>query len=127
MRKSLIIGAALSLAFSGIFPTDAAAQVPGNPFAIDGVVTDFENSGVSGGYTVPPCDPPAVGGALTGPAPQACKQADPNGNAQELGPKNSNTTKVAVVHNAALPMLNTTSPTAQVTGGPGGSRARSSP
>ncbi|GAB3059501.1 hypothetical protein GCM10027053_21730 [Intrasporangium mesophilum] len=36
------------------------------------------------------------------------------GNVKELGPKNSNTTKIGVIHNAALPMLDTTNPNSQV-------------
>lgn len=39
---------------------------------------------------------------------------DPFGNVKELGPKNSNSTKIGVIHNAALPMLDTTNPNAQV-------------
>jgi hypothetical protein len=93
--------------------TTASAQTLG-PFTLDGTVTDSSNSGVSGGYTVPPCDPPAVGGGASGNAPQACKQIDPNGNAQELGPVNGNSTKIGVIHSAAVPMLGTTNPNAQV-------------
>lgn len=39
---------------------------------------------------------------------------DEQGNVKELGPKNSNTTKIGVIHNAALPMLDTTNPNGQV-------------
>jgi hypothetical protein len=114
--QKLAVSCSIALALIGAGATRASAQgdIPGSPFHIDGVITDFDNSGIPGGYTVPPCDPPAVGGAATGAAPQACKQIDANGNTQELGPKNSNTTKIGVIHNAAVPMLNTTNPNAQV-------------
>jgi hypothetical protein len=39
---------------------------------------------------------------------------DPEGNVQELGPLNSNTTKIGVIHNDAVPTLGTTNPNAQV-------------
>jgi hypothetical protein len=117
------------LAIVSATASSAWAQPAGNPFHIDGVVTDFINSGVAGGFTIPPCDPPPA----TGAAPQACKQNDDNGNTQELGPVNSNETKIDVIHNAhiaisgkvgpvnctpAAPcyqsMLGTTNPNAQV-------------
>ena len=39
---------------------------------------------------------------------------DPFGNVKELGPKNSNVTKIGVIHGAAVPMLDTTNPNGQV-------------
>ncbi|MGH9236543.1 MAG: hypothetical protein ACRD3G_00770 [Vicinamibacterales bacterium] len=87
--------------------TTASAQL--GPFDIDGTVTDFINSGETTGLTVPPCDPPAQPAGLS---PQACKQNDFGGNAQELGPQNGNATKIGVIHSAAVPMLNTTNPNA---------------
>ncbi|MBM7505617.1 DUF5979 domain-containing protein [Agromyces aurantiacus] len=39
---------------------------------------------------------------------------DPYGNVKELGPLNSNTTKIGVIHNDALPTLDLTNPNAQV-------------
>jgi hypothetical protein len=39
---------------------------------------------------------------------------DPFGNVKELGPLNSNTTKIGVIHNDALPTLDLTNPNAQV-------------
>ena len=39
---------------------------------------------------------------------------DPFGNVKELGPVNSNTTKIGVIHSDALPTLDTTNPNAQV-------------
>ena len=79
----MIAGSALS----------ALATVPGNPFLIDGIVKDDNNSGLTGTYTVPPCDAPST---------QACKQVDGTGNDQELGPLNSSTTKIGVIHNAHI-------------------------
>jgi hypothetical protein len=90
--------------------SQALAQVPGNPFSIDGTVTDTQNSGISGGYTIPPCDPPPN----SGNAPQACKQIDPNSNAKELGPINGSSTKIGPINTAARPMLGDTNPNAQV-------------
>jgi hypothetical protein len=40
--------------------------------------------------------------------------SDPFGNIKELGPLNSNTTKIGVIHNDALPTLDLTNPNAQV-------------
>jgi len=39
---------------------------------------------------------------------------DPEGNVQELGPLNASTTKIAVIHNDAVPTLGFTNPNAQV-------------
>jgi hypothetical protein len=66
--------------------TGPSALAADGPFTIDGVVPD------AGATELP----------------------DPSGNVKELGPKNGNTTKIGVVHTAALPMLNTTNPNGQV-------------
>jgi len=89
--------------------------VPGDPFSIDGVVTDTSNSGISGGYKIPPCDGPPAG-TVQNPAnaPQACKQIDPNGSSKELGPINGSSTKIGPINLAAKPMLGDTNPNAQV-------------
>ena len=92
----------------------AQIPVPGNPFVIDGTVTDQINSGTSGGYKVPPCSPPTKTGGAADEAPQACKQTDPNGNAKELGPINGSTTKIGPINIAPKPMLGDTNPNAQV-------------
>jgi len=63
-----------------------------NPFSIDGIVTDANNSGV---------------------APGATKTLDQNGNVKELGPVNSSTTKIGVINSAPLPMLGTSNPNGQ--------------
>ncbi len=48
------------------------------------------------------------------PDPNTTELADAFGNVKELGPQNSNTTKIGVIHNDALPTLDTTNPNAQV-------------
>ncbi len=44
----------------------------------------------------------------------ATSYTDPNGNMKELGPLNSSTTKIGVIHSDALPTLDLTNPNAQV-------------
>lgn len=44
----------------------------------------------------------------------ATSYTDPNGNTKELGPLNSSTTKIGVIHKDALPTLDLTNPNAQV-------------
>ncbi len=68
----------------------ASAQ---NPYKIDGVVTDTDNSGVGNG---------------------ALKTPDPFGNVKELGPINGSNTKIGVIHSAVPPMLGLTNPNSQV-------------
>jgi hypothetical protein len=85
--------------------TRAAAQVQGNPFLIDGFVNETNNSGIAGGFSVPPCD---------STSPQACKQNDPHLSAKELGPINGSGTKIGPVNLAPVPMLGPTNPNAQV-------------
>jgi hypothetical protein len=48
------------------------------------------------------------------PDPGTTELSDPFGNVKELGPVNSNTTKIGVIHNDALPTLDLTNPNAQV-------------
>jgi hypothetical protein len=84
-----------------------------NPFSIEhnangsvggAIVTDINNSGVP--QTNPPtCD---------SPSPQACRQNDIFGSSKELGPLNSNTTKIGVIHTSPLPTLGATNPNGQV-------------
>ena len=54
--------------------------------------------------------------AIDGTIPDAgtVELTDQFGSVKELGPKNSNTTKIGVIHNAAVPMLDTTNPNGQV-------------
>jgi hypothetical protein len=75
---------ALVLAMAGL--TTQIAMAADGPFDIDGTVPD---AGVT-------------------------ELTDPSGNVKELGPLNSSTTKIGVIHNDALPTLNTTNPNAQV-------------
>jgi hypothetical protein len=89
LRASGRIAAIAGLVLVGMAPR-ASAQ---NPFAIDGTVTDAANSHLSGA---------------------ALKTVDPAGSSKELGPINSSSTKVAVIGNAAPPMLGLTGPNAQV-------------
>jgi hypothetical protein len=44
----------------------------------------------------------------------ATELTDPFGNVKELGPLNSNTTKIGVIHKDSLPTLDLTNPNAQV-------------
>ena len=69
-----------------------ACTVNAGPFCIDGIITLTNNSGVLGAQMV----------------------TDPAGNVQELGPLNSNTTKIGVIHSDAPPTLGTTNPNSQV-------------
>jgi hypothetical protein len=48
------------------------------------------------------------------PDPGTTELSDAFGNVKELGPVNSNTTKIGVIHNDALPTLDLTNPNAQV-------------
>jgi hypothetical protein len=70
-------------------PFAQAGTVP--PFSIDGVVPGADATG-----------------------PDAENPDDPEGNVKELGPLNSNTTKIGVIHNDAPPTLGFTNPNGQV-------------
>src|SRR5688572_10191300 len=72
------------------FAARASAQ---NPFSIDGIITDSNNSGR---------------------APGALKTVDPNGSSKELGPLNGSGTKIRVINTAPVPMLAMTNPNGQV-------------
>src|SRR5690349_18542064 len=84
-RYAGILVAALLAVTGALLPT-LTAHADDGPFNVDGSVPD-------------------AGAALLN---------DAFGNVKELGPKNSNTTKIGVIHNAATPMLDTTNPNAQV-------------
>lgn len=90
LKATLRTSAIAALVLVGVTVPRASAQ---NPFLIDGIVTDAENSHLSG---------------------SALKTTDPAGNAKELGPINSSATKVAVIGNALPPMLGLTIQNAQV-------------
>jgi hypothetical protein len=99
MLRKFTTGLFVAVAVIATSATRAAAQ---NPYSIEGtnvaIVTDTNNSGVAGGYSVPPCD---------SPSPQACKQNDPAGT-KELSPINGSTTKIGVINTDALPTLGPT-------------------
>ncbi|WP_249353983.1 hemagglutinin [Microbacterium sp. 2FI] len=68
--------------------TASSALAADGPFDIDGTVPDV--------------------------AAEISELTDPTGNVKELGPVNSSTTKIGVIHNDALPTLGLTNPNAQV-------------
>ncbi|MEO8329915.1 MAG: hemagglutinin, partial [Candidatus Nanopelagicales bacterium] len=78
--------AVASLALPMAVLTASTAQAASGPYNIDGVVPD-------GGTT---------------------QLEDPEGNVKELGPLNSNTTKIGVIHKDAVPTLGLTNPNGQV-------------
>jgi hypothetical protein len=84
-----ISAVAITAVFVGFTATKAAAQ---NPFSIDGIVTDANNSGVAG----------------------ALRTVDLDGNSKELGPTNGSSTKFPVIDTAGVPMLDFTNPNASV-------------
>lgn len=86
-RYAGIVGAFAFVLGATLVPTGPALAASG-PFDIDGDVPD------------------SVAAAFEFP--------DEFGNVKELGPKNSSSTKIGVIHNAAPPMLAKTNPNAQV-------------
>src|SRR5688572_29321017 len=89
MKRRSRLKAALAIAglvVAGVVVVPQVAYAADDPFTIDGNVPDAG----------------------------ATELADPFGNVKELGPKNSNVTKIGVIHSAALPMLDPTNPNGQV-------------
>jgi hypothetical protein len=84
--------AAAALAIAGAVVVPLAAFAADGPYDIDGVVI-----------------PDATVAAI----PEAHLE-DPEGNVKELGPLNSNTTKIGAIHADALPTLGLTNPNGQV-------------
>jgi hypothetical protein len=84
-RRGAAAGAASSLAIAMVLVASPAVAEAG-PFNIDGTVPDTGTTEI----------------------------ADLFGNVKELGPLNSNTTKIGVIHNDAVPTLGETNPNAQV-------------
>ena len=87
LRRCVGVLSALTLGLAWALIPTGAAQAADGPFSIDGTIPDdasFTN--------------------LT----------DLFGNVKELGPLNSNTTKIGVIHNDAVPTLGLTNPNAQV-------------
>src|SRR5688500_15527437 len=78
--------AATVLVVAGALAAPLAAFAADGPYNIDGVVPDAE----------------------------VTELADPFGNVKELGPLNSNTTKIGVIHRDAVPTLDLTNPNGQV-------------
>lgn len=88
LRRAVGLTGAVVLALVGALVPTVPAQAADGPFTINGTVPDG--------------------------TPASTELPDPFGNVKELGPKNSNTTKIGVVHNATSPMLDTTNPNGQV-------------
>jgi hypothetical protein len=85
-RRAPWLGAFFALVLALASFTAQTAMAADGPFTIDGNVPDANTTELT----------------------------DPFGNLKELGPLNSSTTKIGVIHNDALPTLNTTNPNAQV-------------
>lgn len=83
-RRSGAAAAALAITAAVVAPL--AAFAADGPYSIDGTIPDSGTTEI----------------------------ADAFGNVKELGPLNSNTTKIGVIHNDALPTLGFTNPNAQV-------------
>lgn len=89
MTRRSRLKAALAIAglvVAGAVAVPQVAYAADGPFSIDGTVPDANTTELADGF----------------------------GNVKELGPKNSNVTKIGVIHSAALPMLDTTNPNGQV-------------
>lgn len=84
-RVTAILASA-ALVLAGAVVTAPLARAADGPYSIDGTVPD----------------------------PGTTELPDLFGNVKELGPLNSNTTKIGVIHNDALPTLDLTNPNAQV-------------
>ncbi|HEY0641881.1 MAG TPA: hypothetical protein VGD39_00570 [Nocardioides sp.] len=84
-RGGAAVAAAL-LALAGIAATPLSASAADGPFNIDGNVPDGSTTQID----------------------------DAKGNVKELGPLNSNTTKIGVIHSDAVPTLGLTNPNGQV-------------
>lgn len=85
-RKTTGILAATALIVAGALIAPLSARAADGPYTIDGVVPDSATT----------------------------ELPDVFGSVKELGPLNSNTTKIGVIHNDALPTLGMTNPNAQV-------------
>ena len=83
-----------TIALTGAMVVLASTASAQNPFAIDGVVLDNQNS-----KEPPPADPGA-----------AAKVTDPSTNTKELGPKNGSPQQLGDIHTAPVPMLADTNP-----------------
>ena len=85
-RRAAWIGACCAALLTASVLTAPAAMAADGPYTIDGVVPDANTT----------------------------ELADQTGNVKELGPLNSNTTKIGVIHADAVPTLGMTNPNGQV-------------
>ena len=85
-RRAGAVAAAAVLALAAIAATPLAASAADGPYNIDGTVPDDNTTEIG----------------------------DATGNVKELGPLNSNTTKIGVIHKDAVPTLGLTNPNGQV-------------
>ena len=85
-RTRWLIGAAAVAMSAAVVTTGPVVLAADGPFTIDGAVPDAG----------------------------AVELSDQSGNVKELGPLNSNTTKIGVIHNDAVPTLGLTNPNGQV-------------
>jgi hypothetical protein len=92
-RARWLVGASALAISAAVVTTGPVVHAADGPFFVEGLVPD---------------GPPNPGTAPTR------NFDDPEGNVQELGPLNASTTKIAVIHNDAVPTLGTTNPNAQV-------------
>src|SRR5690349_11987807 len=98
-------------------PTDRTIRRPGRWLAIAAafilpvaiIPAPFALAGTTPPFTIGPPNAAVVPGA---DATQTL--ADPSGNVKELGPLNSSTTKIGVIHSDAVPTLGLTNPNGQV-------------
>ena len=85
-RRGIVLALAAALAIPAAVLVAPSAFAADGPFVIDGTVPD----------------------------PNTAELEDPEGNVKELGPLNSNTTKIGVIHADAVPTLGLTNPNGQV-------------
>lgn len=88
-RRAVHVLAALTLGLAGALVSSSPAQAADGPFEVSGSTGTIPDAG-------------------------ATQLTDTFGNVKELGPKNSNTTKIGVINRATSPMLDLTNPNAQV-------------
>jgi prealbumin domain-containing protein len=87
VRRCVGVLSALTLGLAWALIPTGPAQAASGPYLIDGTIPDNN---------------------------AFFEADDPEGNVKELGPLNSNTTKIGVIHNDALPTLGLTNPNANV-------------
>jgi hypothetical protein len=85
-RRGIVLAVAACLAVPAAVLVAPSAFAADGPYSIDGIVPD----------------------------PGTTQLEDPEGNVKELGPLNSSTTKIGVIHKDAVPTLDLTNPNGQV-------------